>query len=236
MIRIAALVLVFAATALVRTTHAANLNDRAGFTSADALVAEAIRYERGEGVARNVARAADLYCGAVRLGNPDAAYRLGWMYVDERGIQRNDGYALALFRQAAKQGHDYAARMARLVRSEAVRLPPCITAPESSPTATSVAEPAVIASPADMAVGSKAELDRIEQFEQAERVRGDFARSKPATAEQLAQVRVVIEGEPGQTERAADESATPELARSQQLAQAERTRAEQLIQSERAAI
>jgi len=90
------------------------------------LTAQAIRIEHGEGVARNFGKAAELYCAAADAGDAEAAYRLGWMYANGRGLERDDGIAVALFRRAAAQGHAYAERMLRLISSDDIRLPECI--------------------------------------------------------------------------------------------------------------
>jgi TPR repeat protein len=42
-----------------------------------ALVARAVAYERGEGVAKDPALAAMLYCEAAQSGDPDAQFGLG---------------------------------------------------------------------------------------------------------------------------------------------------------------
>ncbi|MGQ0654980.1 MAG: L,D-transpeptidase Cds6 family protein [Betaproteobacteria bacterium] len=101
--------------------------------SGDLLVEQAIRYEHAEGVPRSYARAAELYCDAVRLGHAEAAYRLGWMYAYGRGLERNDELAAALFRRAAAQGHDHAKRAHALVNPHnivtprAAGLPACLS-------------------------------------------------------------------------------------------------------------
>ena len=136
--------------------------------SADALVERAIRYEHGEGVARNTVRAAELYCAAARLGSADAAYRLGWMYANGRGIERDDGYAVALFQRAAAQGHEYAGRMLARIRSDEVRLPDCVPAPVS-------------------ALLAKAEIAQKEQLALAERAKAEADKVGLARAQQLAQ-------------------------------------------------
>src|SRR5690606_33809615 len=38
------------------------------------------------------------------LGDPQAQFRLGWMYAEGHGVARDDGEALRWFRQAADQG------------------------------------------------------------------------------------------------------------------------------------
>lgn len=95
----------------------------------ETLIAEAGKYEHGEGVGRDPIKAADLYCHAARDGKAEAAYKLGWMYANGRGIERDDGYAVAMFKLAADAGHAYAERTLSLVRSDNARLPPCMTPP-----------------------------------------------------------------------------------------------------------
>lgn len=95
-----------------------------------------IRYEHAQGVPKDYARAADLYCRAAKQGNPDAQYNLGWMYANGRGLARDDGVAAVLFDMAAKQGHVGAQRMLKFVglpKSQA--LPPCETADKDDSTA-----------------------------------------------------------------------------------------------------
>ena len=41
--------------------------------------------ENGEGVAKDPARAAQLYCEGARHGDADAQFGLGWMYANARG-------------------------------------------------------------------------------------------------------------------------------------------------------
>lgn len=80
------------------------------------LRVQAVALEHGEGVERNPGRAMELYCEAARLGDADAAYSLGWMFANGRGMPRDDAQAVFLFRTAASQGHEYAEKMmARMV-------------------------------------------------------------------------------------------------------------------------
>ena len=93
------------------------------------LTAEAVRLENGEGIARNYTLAADLYCRAARNGDGDAAYRLGWMYANGRGMMRDDRLATGLFRYAAERAHDYAKRMLVHVNTAEAVLPACMVPP-----------------------------------------------------------------------------------------------------------
>ena len=93
------------------------------------LTAEAVRVENGEGISRNYALAADLYCRAARKGDGDAAYRLGWMYANGRGMLKDDRLATGLFRYAAERSHDYAKRMLLHVNTAEAMLPDCMIPP-----------------------------------------------------------------------------------------------------------
>ncbi|MHB9102372.1 MAG: transglycosylase SLT domain-containing protein [Sulfuricella sp.] len=105
------------------------------------LVALAVRYEHAEGVARDFAKAADLYCRAARLGFADAQFALGWMYANGRGVSRDDGVAAHLFAMAAEQGHGHAREMGRYTRpSAATPLPRCLLPEESAPETGSTGE------------------------------------------------------------------------------------------------
>ncbi len=90
------------------------------------LTAEAVHYEFGEGIQRNYAMAADLYCRSARMGDADAAYRLGWMYANGRGMPRDDRIATGLFRYASARLHDYATRMLSHVNTSEAVLPACM--------------------------------------------------------------------------------------------------------------
>lgn len=94
--------------------------------SADPLIAEALRFEHGDGVARNAGRAAEMYCAAARQGHAEAAYRLAWMYAEGAGIERDRRHAAALFHYAAAQGYAPAAKQEA---SGDGRLPLCMSLP-----------------------------------------------------------------------------------------------------------
>ncbi len=74
----------------------------------DAVVRAAEQWEYGEGhqsislrLRISIAR-----CGA--RGNAEAAYRLGWMYFNGRGTERNDRLAAGLFALARERGYSFA--------------------------------------------------------------------------------------------------------------------------------
>lgn len=96
---------------------------------AASLREQAIAYEHGEGVARDMPRAAALYCTSARLGDMQAQYNLGWMYANGRGVARNDATAAFFFQAAAEQGLAVAARMLRVVGGATGEVPECMRLP-----------------------------------------------------------------------------------------------------------
>jgi hypothetical protein len=93
---------------------------------ATGLAAEALAHEHGEGVPRDLARAAELYCRAARLGDTESQFALGWMYANGRGLERDDAQAGALFALASARGHEQATRMLRFTGDGEGRLPECM--------------------------------------------------------------------------------------------------------------
>ncbi|TVQ88224.1 MAG: lytic transglycosylase [Chromatiaceae bacterium] len=69
------------------------------------------RYEHGEGVAKDIDRAIQLYCKAARGGDVSAHYHLGWIYVVGRAGIRDDELAAAWFYEAARRHDPHAQRM-----------------------------------------------------------------------------------------------------------------------------
>jgi len=96
-----------------------------------ALRNDARAHEHGEGVPRDPARAAALYCEASRLGDAEAQFNLGWMYANGRGIPRDNRMASLFFGMAAEQGHEYARKMLAFVgpSGSTVELPECMRDP-----------------------------------------------------------------------------------------------------------
>jgi soluble lytic murein transglycosylase-like protein len=91
-------------------------------------IEEAARYEHGEGVPRDVARALGLYCQAAREGSAEAQYRMGWIYAMGRTGTREDALAAGLFAAAAEQGHEQAQAVRARMQSVTPALPPCMHA------------------------------------------------------------------------------------------------------------
>ena len=71
----------------------------------------AVALEHGEGVARDIEAAMRLYCQAGMAGDALAAYNLGWIHANGRGVPRNDGLAAHWFARAALLGDQRAADM-----------------------------------------------------------------------------------------------------------------------------
>lgn len=69
-----------------------------------ALREEATRFEHGTGVERDYGHAYALYCFATLQGDSAAAYHLGWMHLNGRGMPNNTALAIGWFRLAAERG------------------------------------------------------------------------------------------------------------------------------------
>ncbi|MBK5912964.1 transglycosylase SLT domain-containing protein [Rhodocyclus purpureus] len=113
---------------LVGALPAAAANDSG--TQAAALRVEARSFEHGEGVARDPARAIELYCAAARLGDIEAQYSLGWIYANARGVPRDDAMAAHFFALAARSGDPLAQRMLRQVGEPSGDPPACLRDPD----------------------------------------------------------------------------------------------------------
>ena len=75
----------------------------------------AVRFEHGEGVEQDYEQALRLYCEAARLGEPNAFFNIGWMYLNARGVPRDDSIAALWLRKAADRGIAPAINLARLL-------------------------------------------------------------------------------------------------------------------------
>jgi hypothetical protein len=95
-----------------------------------ALRLEARALEHGEGIPKDVERAAKLYCEAARAGDPEAQYSLGWIYANGRGLPRDDALAAYFFDLAARQDHAQAKRMLRYVGPPPETGPACMLPPK----------------------------------------------------------------------------------------------------------
>jgi TPR repeat protein len=108
---------------------------------------EALGYENGEGVDRDAAKAAELYCKAARLGDAEAQFNLGWMYANGRGVERSDANAAFFFHAAAEQGLDQAIRMLATVGGPPNYVPDCMI--DRAPPQMAAPRPRVPTSPAE---------------------------------------------------------------------------------------
>lgn len=75
------------------------------------IVATAERYEQGRGLPRSPLKAYAFFCLGAGRGHPEAAYALGWIYLNGRGVQRNPGVAASWLRYAAEHGIKHAQRL-----------------------------------------------------------------------------------------------------------------------------
>lgn len=111
--------------------------------SAEAMRDLAIAYEHGEGVARDLQQARQLYCQSARLGDALAQYNLGWMYANGRGGARDDVTAAYFFQAAAEQGLPQAQRMLTVVGGPTQEVPECLRPTPVSPSASSHSAPGI---------------------------------------------------------------------------------------------
>jgi Sel1 repeat len=107
---------------------------------------EATALEHGEnGLPRDPARAATLYCQAARHGDAESQFALAWMLTNARGVERDEPAAAHLFAAAAEQGLPQAQRMARQLGTPLGEPPPCLRPPEIEPVAARPATRPVLA-------------------------------------------------------------------------------------------
>jgi len=95
------------------------------------LRAQARTYEHGDGVVpKDPVRAQEKYCEAARLGDAEAQYSLGWMYMVGRGsLARDDGLAAFFLVLAAEQGHEQARNLLRMLSKAEAYSPGCMQDP-----------------------------------------------------------------------------------------------------------
>jgi soluble lytic murein transglycosylase-like protein len=94
------------------------------------LRVQALALENGEGIERDPAAAAKLYCEAARLGDAASQFNLAWMYSNGRGVERSDQSAAFFFHAAAEQGYEQAQRMLAKVGGAPTYVPDCMREPE----------------------------------------------------------------------------------------------------------
>lgn len=103
-------------------------------------LARAAAYEYGEGVPKDQRLAASLYCELAVAGNAEAAFRLGWMYANGRGVGHDDGTASALFQAAADRGHAFARTALQRFGGSFGSLPDCMRPPLPTTAANGVGD------------------------------------------------------------------------------------------------
>jgi TPR repeat protein len=119
------------------------------------LRAEARTFEYGDGVVpKDPVRAQEIYCEAARLGDAEAQYSLGWMYMVGRGrLERDDGLAAFFLGLAAEQGHEQARNLLRMLSRAEPYPPGCMQDPVlpdfqvEPPVFDSADEPFIAATP-----------------------------------------------------------------------------------------
>ena len=75
----------------------------------------ALSYEHGEGVKQSYAAALRLYCQAASEGDERAAFNIGWMYLNGRGVPRNDAQGAAWLKRSAASGTLQARNLLKLL-------------------------------------------------------------------------------------------------------------------------
>ena len=78
---------------------------------------EGLRYLHGEGVSRDTDRAVVYLCAAAVRRDARAAFELGWLYLEGRGVPRREALALAWFERAAELGEAAPAKLMASLRS-----------------------------------------------------------------------------------------------------------------------
>ncbi len=90
------------------------------------LVQRGQMYETGLGQPKDLNRAFGLYCEAGGSGYPEALVRMGLMYADGNGVEKNADAAATLFRRAARFGSALGADLAKRYPAGAELLPQCL--------------------------------------------------------------------------------------------------------------
>lgn len=125
------------------------------------LRSQAIALEHGEGVPRDMVRAAALYCDAAREGDAESQFNLGWMYANGRGVERDDRAAAYFFHAAAEQGVAQAQAMLHRVGAPDGSVPECMRPPP--PPVQVVAVEAAPAPPPPQPVVAPKAIEKIVQ-------------------------------------------------------------------------
>lgn len=92
------------------------------------MTERALQFLHGEGVTPDVDRAVVYLCAAARQGHGAAAFELGWLYLQGRGVTRDDALAAAWMGEARRLGERLPARLQENLEMEQAtqRRPDCI--------------------------------------------------------------------------------------------------------------
>jgi hypothetical protein len=88
-----------------------------------ALLAEGLHYLRGEGVAKDYARALALFQQAAELGSPSARHRIGVMYLRGTGVAVDEAKAADFLMPLALQGYGDSAFVVGLIATDLIPAP-----------------------------------------------------------------------------------------------------------------
>lgn len=99
-----------------------------------ALFTLAVKYERGDGVARDFLKSNELYCKAAARDDPEALLKLGVIYSIGRGVLADEGVAAVLIGKAAEQGNERAKEFLEHVSGRVGSvMPACLSEPVAAP-------------------------------------------------------------------------------------------------------
>lgn len=90
---------------------------------------KAVQYEHGELVRQNMGRAIALYCEAAREGDTRAFLNLAWIFLNGRGVARDDHAAVFWLRRAAARNVPQAVNLLRVLPPVAASGQGCVAAP-----------------------------------------------------------------------------------------------------------
>ncbi len=95
-----------------------------------ALIALALKYERGKDVERDFVKSNDFYCKAAARGDIEALLKLGVIYSIGRGVLADEGVAALLIGKAAALGNERAQQLLEHVSRGTASAPPaCLAEP-----------------------------------------------------------------------------------------------------------
>ena len=104
-----------------------------------ALFTLAVKYERGENVARDFAKSNELYCKAAARGDTEALMKMGIIYSIGRGVLADEGVAALLMGKAAEQGNERAKQLLEHVSGRIGSvMPACLNEPIAPAESASV--------------------------------------------------------------------------------------------------